>query len=48
VVRNNIGSFFEPEGGKLVKDIPFARNATGQNNIKGRDAIGRYYKKFIS
>jgi hypothetical protein len=35
-----MGRFLEPEGRKLVENLSFVRDAAGQDNIKGRDAVG--------
>jgi len=43
-----MGCFLEPEGRKLVKNSPFVRDAAGQDNIEGRDAVGGHDEKFIA
>jgi hypothetical protein len=43
-----MGCFLEPEGGKLVKNSSFFRDATGQDNIEGGDAVGGHDEKFIA
>jgi hypothetical protein len=42
-----MGCFLEPESRKLVKNPSFVRDATGQDNIEGGDAVGRHNEKFI-
>jgi hypothetical protein len=43
-----MGCFLKPEGGKLVQDSSFVRDATGQDNIEGRDAVSGHDEKFIT
>jgi hypothetical protein len=40
--------FLKPEGRKLVKHSSLVRDATGQDDIEGRDAVGGHDEKFIA
>src|SRR4030042_2008955 len=40
MIGKDMDCFLEPEGGKLVEDSSFIRDAAGQDNIEGRDAVG--------
>jgi hypothetical protein len=42
-----MGCFLEPEGRKLVKNLSFVRDAAGQDNIEGRDAVGGHDEQSI-
>jgi len=48
MIRENMGCFFEPEGGKLVKNLSFIRDAAGQDDIEGRDAVAGHDEQSIT
>jgi hypothetical protein len=48
MIGHNMGCFLKPERRELIKNLSFVGYATGQNNIKGRDAVRGYYEKLIA
>jgi hypothetical protein len=48
MIGQDMSGFLEPEGRELVKNSSFVRDAAGQDNVKGRDAVGGHDEKFIT
>jgi hypothetical protein len=48
MIREDMGCFREPEGGKLVENLSFVRDAAGQDHIEGRDTVRGHDEQFIA
>jgi len=48
MIRQDMGCLLEPEGRELVENLSLLRDAAGQDDIEGRDAVGGHDEQFIA